>query len=124
MYRQWCALGKLCIEVTPESRIAFISESLCKSFRCHRAGSHISNMYAFHVGIGWSVLPVDQFGSLLTRAQRYLPQEVPILGDHHHVCPPPADSVHEQLSSVLTCARSNLPTNLETQVTHRYSANS
>ncbi|EWC48374.1 translation initiation factor RLI1 [Drechslerella stenobrocha 248] len=57
--------GKLCIEVTPESKIAFISERLC-------------------IGCG--------------------------------ICPKkcPFDAIH-----II-----NLPTNLETQVTHRYSANS
>lgn len=57
--------GKLCIEVTPESKIAFISESLC---------------------IGCGICPKK--------------------------CP----------FSAITII--NLPTNLETQVTHRYSANS
>lgn len=57
--------GKLCIEVTPESRVAFISESLC---------------------IGCGICPKK--------------------------CP----------FSAITII--NLPTNLETQVTHRYSANS
>jgi ATP-binding cassette subfamily E protein 1 len=57
--------GKLCIEVTPESKIAFISESLC---------------------IGCGICPKK--------------------------CPFSAISII------------NLPTNLETQVTHRYSANS
>lgn len=57
--------GKLCIEVTPESRLAFISESLC---------------------IGCGICPKK--------------------------CP----------FSAITII--NLPTNLETQVTHRYSANS
>jgi ATP-binding cassette subfamily E protein 1 len=57
--------GKLCIEVTPESKIAFISESLC---------------------IGCGICPKKcPFGAI-------------------HII--------------------NLPTNLETQVTHRYSANS
>ena len=57
--------GKLCIEVTPESKIAFISERLC-------------------IGCG--------------------------------ICPKkcPFDAIH-----II-----NLPTNLDTQVTHRYSANS
>lgn len=57
--------GKFCIEVTPESRIAYISESLC-------------------IGCG--------------------------------ICPKrcPFDAI-----TII-----NLPTNLETQVTHRYSANS
>ena len=57
--------GKLCIEVTPESRLAFISESLC---------------------IGCGICPKK--------------------------CP----------FSAITII--NLPTNLESQVTHRYSANS
>ena len=57
--------GKLCIEVTPDSKIAFISESLC---------------------IGCGICPKK--------------------------CPFSAINII------------NLPTNLETQVTHRYSANS
>jgi ATP-binding cassette subfamily E protein 1 len=57
--------GKLCIEVTPESRLAFISESLC---------------------IGCGICPKK--------------------------CPFGAITII------------NLPTNLESQVTHRYSANS
>ena len=57
--------GKLCIEVTPESKIAFISERLC---------------------IGCGICPKK--------------------------CPFDAINII------------NLPTNLETQVTHRYSANS
>jgi len=57
--------GKLCIEVTPDSRIAFLSESLC---------------------IGCGICPKK--------------------------CPFGAITII------------NLPTNLETQVTHRYSANS
>ena len=81
--------GKLCIEVNPSDKIAFISEELC---------------------IGCGICPKKCEVSFF--AQRH-PYYTPYL-----TLNPPDRCPFEAINII------NLPTNLESQVTHRYSANS
>lgn len=61
-------LGKLCIEVTPKAKLAFISEPLCIG-KCVRNGFNSSS----------SLLLITCYSRLW-----YLRQEVPLRGDQHH----------------------------------------
>lgn len=77
--------GKLCIEVDPAQKIAFISEELC---------------------IGCGICP--------KKCVLLLRFSLACLDTHPHLCRCPFEAIN-----II-----NLPTNLESQVTHRYSANS